>query len=417
MRVLVSDHWRNISPVLERLPHCEVVMIDRTEAVRAGLRNIWRFRMRFMHASSFRSPAGPAQHMDAAKAMQKRWSETKQEGILDSFAYKGIALQGVVEGLFDEIFLGRVPSLLEEVDQFYAMLQGLAPDIVMLRATVSQQLHFALLAFISKHLGIPSFELLHGMEYPGPGSHDSRHLAEYFGVYGKHTQRQMARWGFSEQQLPVIGSPRFDAYAKSKTTRETSAQPKGMTIFCTAPEIFFGATYDSYDIEEYFDMVAGAAKSVPSARVIIKLRAGGNRKTFYTRVIENAFKGVEYSIAEHEALGVLFAQSDVAVSCQSTVTLEAMQCGVPLVLLAATPGEEMMLTFNFKEMTDVGAVVLCHSGQELATALKSLSDSSNRQTMSERASAYLKSEFAFDGRAGERTAALIRSLVTKGRVG
>lgn len=412
VRIVASDYWRNIAPVLLHLPEAEVVMYDRKEALNAGIKNIWRYRMKFMHAADF---ARRAQYQaDALDALVKKWDEIQCE-FSDDLVLKGISVEPLVGELLDELVRIAAPTQAQEIDRIYAMLKHLKPTAVLLRATVSQQWHFLLLALVAKELNIPSVELVHGMEYVGQGSLDKRHLAAYVGVYGAQAHRQLVAAGFPSERAPVIGSPRFDAYKRSAVAR-TDSSSVPVHIFCTAPDLFMGITFDTYDIEDYFKSVADAVRGL-DVHVTIKLRPGPRREAFYRRTIAEAFKDIPHTVAQYERLQTLFAQADMAVSCQSTVTLEALQCGVPLTLYAATPVERMMLEHNFADMAQAGGVKLCLNAVALRAAVESLAgDPAARKTQAAAAKAYMAREFSFDGKAAERTAELIRSLATRGRV-
>ncbi len=411
VRVLASDYWRNIAPVLPHIPNVEVVMYDRKEVFSAGLKNIWRYRMRFMSAADFGEKGAHAGHEAAWDAVRKEWS-ARRASLVGESLFRDISIRPLIDGFLDEIMQTAVPAQMQEIDRTYAMLEWLNPQVILLRATVSQQWHFLLFALVGQKLGIPSIELLHGMEYVGQGSFDKRHLATYVGVYGAHTQRQLIAAGFPSAHIPIVGSPRFDQY-HSAEAEKPAHEKKDTVIFCTAPDLFLGGTFDTYDIEHYFRTIAESVRGVP-AEVIIKLRPGPRRESFYRRAVAEAFSGIPHQVAQYEPLKDLFAQADMAVSCQSTVTLEALQCNIPLVLYAATALERMMLEHNFRELAQAGAVELCMDDRELlASVSKVVLDREMQERLAGSATTYLAREFAFDGKSAERTAELVCSLAAQ----
>ena len=413
IRILASDYWRNIAPVLEHIPGAEVILCDRKQILNVRLRNAWRYHMRFLSLDSYRTPNREQARQEALHIIEETWKKTH---IPDSevMCIGNISLEPLFHEVLNEVIRSWLSSILQKIDELYALVDVLQPDIIMLRATVSQQWHFPLLALIAQVLNIPSLELLHGMEYPGPGAIDKRHLARYLGVYGTHTQRQMLQAGFTKERLPIIGSPRFDLYtleqyAQKRSERAITQSPK---IFCTAPDLFLGAAFDTYDIEHYFNSVAHAVRKIPEASVLIKLRPGRHRESFYRQAIAEAFAGIPHTIAQFESLRSLFPQVDLAVSCQSTVAIEALQCGVPLVLFAATPVEALMLKYNFADFAAEHAVALCLNKEDLYAVLPRLaSEAAIREGLSNAARVFLNREFAFDGKGALRTASFIHSLV------
>ncbi len=421
LRILASDYWRNIAPALQYLPGAEVILCDRKQVFNVRLRNAWRYRMRFMSLNHYKERGRARVRDEAMRTLLERW-EKAELSVTNVMLVGDISLKPLFDEVLEEVVHEWLPALLEKIDELYALVDTLRPDIVLLRATVSQQWHFPLLALIATVRGIPSLELLHGMEYPGPGSADKRHVAQYLGVYGTHTQQQMLQAGFKKENLPLIGSPRFDLYELKKYAQSRNEQIKDTShpvrIFCTAPDLFLGASFDTYDIEEYFSAVATAVREIPGATMIIKLRPGSHRETFYRRAIADAFTGISHTIAQYESLRELFPKTDLAVSCQSTVTLEALQCGVPLVLFAATPVETLMLKYNFTDFSAKGAVALCLNTEALSATLLELAQNAQaRGNLSHAARTFLDREYSFDGRGAERAAAFIRAVTKKGYAG
>lgn len=416
IRILASDYWRNIAPVLGHIPGAEVILCDRKQILNVRLRNAWRYRMRFLSLDSYQAHDREEARQRAFRTIKDTWRKIPVP-ISEVMRIGNISLEPLFREVLDEVIQSWLPSILQKIDELYALVDALQPDIIMLRATVSQQWHFPLLALIGQVRNIPSLELLHGMEYPGPGAIDKRHLARYLGVYGTHTQQQMLQVGFRKENLPIIGSPRFDTYAlqqyaRKRDERGTTQNPH---IFCTAPDIFLGAAFDTYDIESYFSSIAQSVREIRGASVLIKLRPGRHRETFYRRAIAKAFDGVPHTIAQFESLRDLFPQVDFAVSCQSTVAIEALQCGVPLVLFAATPVEALMLKYNFADFAREHAVVLCLNAEELNANVKKLAqDTDALTTLSHSSRVFLEREFAFDGKGALRAADFIRTVTGRG---
>lgn len=411
VRILASDYWRNIAPIMPHLHGPELFLFDRKEVFNLKLKNAWRYRTRFLSLTAYRSRTD-------RRAREKALTLLKQHNraVPGDMHVGAVSLKPLVEDLLKEVMDEWIPPILEKIDELYALIDTLRPDIVLLRATVSHQWHFPLLALIAKEHGIPSLELLHGMEYLGPGAFDKRHLAEFVGVYGRFIQRQMEGVGFSKMQVPIIGSPRFDryeleAYAKARKERSGSKHP--FTVFCTAPDVFIGGSFDTYDIEEYFAAVANAVRGLTDIHVLIKLRPGRTRETFYLETIRRIFKDIPHTVAQFEPLRELFPKATIAVSCQTTVTLEALQCGVPLVVYGGTPVEKRMLTSNFTEAANRGAVKLVSTQEELSRAVASLQSPEEQKTLTTAASTYLEQEFAFDGKAGLRAANVIMSVTSR----
>jgi len=412
LRILASDYWDNLAPYLKTINSAEVFLLDRRQAFHAGIFNIWRFRMRFVHMDAYASGAS-SERDTALKKIIETWQSIKKGSAMPAFLFRGFSLQPLIVKALDTIVADVASHVLKDIDDTYELLARLKPDVVELRSTMSGQTHFVILARVAREMGIPSLEMQHGIEYYGPGSMDRRHSAEHMGVYGLLTQRELQT---AEDSITthVVGSPRFDVYASIAETyrAKPTASHAGLTVLCIAPPIKPG-TIDTYDIEEYFSAIAAAARGATNVSVVIKLRAGYSRQSFYETTLSRAFEGVPYAIAQFEPLAGVFSQADIVVSHYSTTTLEALQCGKPLIYFGVSPGFERMAEYHLAPYAQNGALVISKTREELTRNMHTLAkDPKAREHMSRAATVFLEKEYAFDGKASERAAALITLLAS-----
>jgi hypothetical protein len=409
VKILASDYWKNLTPALQHLDSAEVILLDRKEAFNAGLRNIWKFRMRFLHLNSFSFP-GSSERASAKALFAKEWAALEQNADPAEFLFRGVTFQSLVFSVLDTIVADAQMETLIQIDEAHIMLERLKPDVVWLRATMSAQAHFSILAQVARAQHIPSLEMQHGLEYLGPGSMTKHHLAGYTGVYGPLIQKEMREAGDTNTTTVVVGSPRFDVY-KSLTNQATTRHPsleEGLSVLCIAPMVAPGLLMDSYDVEEYFSAIASAVRSIPPATIVIKLRAGDTRKPLFLQMIARLFEGVPYTIAQFEVLWELYPHADIVVSCYSTAVLEALQSLKPVIYLGLSVGEELMGKNHFTPYAQSGALRLAYRKEEVESVFAELaSDPSARDSLSEKGHDFLKREYAFDGHAGERAAALV----------
>lgn len=406
VRILASDYWSNVSLYIKHVESVEVLLLDRKEALRAGFRNIWKFRMRFLHldASSLRS-SGERTKMQEFFAVE--WQAIKAAHDEEQYTFRGISMRPLVMQALDTIVQTATHETLGDIDAAHVLLERMRPDLVILRSTISAQPHFFILAHVARAQGIPSLEMQHGLEYYGPGSTDRRHSAEYMGVYGPLTKKEMEEAGDKQVVPVVIGSPRFDVYASTPAIKREEV---GLSVLCIAPAMFPGL-FSSYDVLDYFDAVAGAVRKVPGASVVIKLRPGLSRDPFQLATFESAFAGIPHSIAKREPLWELYPKTDIVVTHYSTTALEALMCQKPLVYLGLSPAQRTMGEYQFKPYTDAGVMRMASSAEELVQTLAGLAaEDGTRERMGKNAAAFLEREYAFDGNASKRTAELICTL-------
>lgn len=415
IRILASDHWSNLAPALHYLDSAEVIFTDRQEMFRAGIANMWKFRMRFLHLDAF-SPRISGEQKPAQELFIREWQSVQARSDWSEFSFRGFSIQPLLVRALDSIVKESFAKTPKDIDDAHALVARLKPHVVMLRATVSSQTHFSILAQVAHTQGIPSVEMQHGIMYLGPGSMDKRHSAEFIGVYGRFVQNEM-KLEREEKSTPIIiGSPRFDVYARLKKSTKTGGakEIQKNTFLCIAPLVFLEASTDSYDVVEYFRVIASALQKIPNAHAILKLRAGPNRDPFLRTTIQTLFEGIPYTIAQFEPLSDLYPQADVVISCYSTAALEALQCGKPLVYLGLCSLDNMMGLHHFLKYVEEGAMRIASSKKELEHILVELANPMARKDLSEKAIAFLTREYAFDGKASERTAQFIETVVKKG---
>ncbi len=417
IRILASDYWKNISPYVKNLDSAEIILNDRLESFNAGLGNIWRFRMRFIHGDSF-VVTSTKHREEASENIRKEWKAIKGDHSLDAFAYRGVGLGGLLTSALDSIIGDAVTRVLKDIDDTHAMLERVFPHVVILRSTVSTQTHFVVLAQVAKSLGIPSIEMQHGLEYYGPGSVSLRHRAEFTCVYGPLTRQQMEGVGDTSTTAIEIGSPRFDVYVRAKNSRAPVSASKDkdqITILCVSPAIDPGGdSPDTYETYDYYQAVAEAVRQIPNARVIFKFRPGPNRDTFVRTSLARLFVETPYEIAQFETLASLLPRIDIAISCYSTALIESLQAGVPSIYLGLSPEQKMMGLHHFSYYEKEGAMRIATTKAELTNEISSLvSDPKLREALSAGAEAFLKKNYLFDGHSSERAAVFIQSLAIK----
>lgn len=415
-RILASDHWRNIAPIMSQLPQGELMLFDRGEIAKVGIRNLWRSRVRLFNFNSFSIRDREKDRAETQRLFVERWRDLRTKGFPE-FAVGGISLSPLFVEAFEELCTQVVPQTLRDIDGAYAMLNALAPDVVFLRATVSLQTHFYILAQAARALGIPSLELEHGLEYLGPGSNSKRRGAEYTAVYGQLVQDEFVTLGFPREKVPIVGSPRFDAYAKETSrAHQDGPERKGLSVLCVGSFVSMESAQDEYDLEDYYSAIARALEKIPNSSVVIKLRPGPARENYYRELINRIFARVPHTIAQYESLPELFASADIVVSYYSTFVLEALQFNKPTIVFSVEPREEAMIRFHFTRYAEAGGLLTAYSQDELEEAFCSLSsDITLRNRLAQGAKKILAQFFLFEGNASERTIELVKRLARNTR--
>lgn len=411
LRIVASDYWRNMAPVLTLLSDAvEVVMLDRGEAIAAGWRNIWRYKMRFMHLNHFLSFRAGLRARTHARNCKEEWHVVRDSVWNDiDLTFCRVDLRSSAEAIMNRLVTTAIPEVIADIEGTFALYGQLTPDAVWLRASISAQRHFAILPLVAEACDIPALEVQHGGEYLGPGSPTQQHPAQYFAVYGKLVADELRVLGYVNERLIEAGSPRFDAYVKDRKPKIES-QTKRITVLSNTPNGNIGERYGTYSVEEYFKALGDAVSAVSTAHLLIASRSTGIRSQFLQQARERGLGDVPYDSVGTTPLPELFRQADLFVCSHSTVVYEALLYRLPVIIASFAPVERMMTDFHFGSFEKAGALAIAHTPEELRELVGKLAgDESLRARMSAAGEAFMKEEFAFDGHASERIATQLRS--------
>lgn len=409
IRIIASDYWRNIAPVLDVMPEAEVTMIDRKEALKAGFKNIWRHNMRFMHLTRFLSLTERRKAMRYARECQKKWLAVKSGAWTSAdFMFCGVSLAPICERIMTRLIESAVPRVACDIAGAYAMYERLSPEAVWLRVSVSGQTHFSVLPLVARELGIPSLESQHGIDYSGAGSATRRHMAQYFALYGSLVAREFEVLGYDKERLLTAGSPRFDSYARTQPLVHRQGS-KTVNVLTTIPSVNPFERFGTYSVEEHFSALRGALAGNPQSKLTVTSR-NVNRVAFLHEAMERGLQSTPYDFAGPAPLPRLFADTDIFICGYSTVVYEALLHGLPTIVVAFAPQERLMTEYSFAPFEQAGALVIARTPEELKDALgRLLIDAGARERMGVAGREFMKENFSFDGHASERIATLLRS--------
>lgn len=411
IRVIASDYWRNIAPILHEIPDAELVLFDRSEIFKISISNIWRHKMRFMHSNDFLSRHARQETIQYSEECLKKWLTVRSsvmEGV--DYMFCGVSLVPVCEQIMKRLVEHAVPRVVGEIAATYRMYERLSPNTVLLRASVSGQIHFAVLPLVARQMNISALEVQHGGDYFGPGSPTRDRAAYFFATYGPLVCDELRNLDYAEDRLLAVGSPRFDAYARDAQKVSVRQKISEVTILTNTPSINIGERFGTYSIEEYFSALSKAVQNIPNSRLLVASRSASVRSVFGEEARVRGLNGVNYKNVGTTPLPKLFEQTDIFVCSHSTVVYEALLYRLPVVIASFAPVEKMMTDFHFSHFRDAGALLIAHTPKELADILQKLaSDPDARARMSAAGLEFMQKNFSFDGLASKRVAAFIRS--------
>lgn len=411
IRILASDYWRNISPILKELPEAELILLDRSEALKAGFSNIWRHKIHFVHIDHFLSNSTRQKALLYAKDVLEKWQETQTYAWKKvDFIFFGVSLESLCKRIMMRIIERAVPRVVCSIEGAYAMYEQLLPDTILLRASVSGQIHFAILPLVARQMNITALEVQHGGDYFGPGSPTRDRSAYFFATYGPLVCEELRHLNYKEDRLLAVGSPRFDAYILDVQNVMVQKKHLDLTILTNTPSVNLGERFGTYSAEEYFKALGRAVSGIPGAHLNVASRSNSFRVGFMKEARVRGLQGVAYEYVGATPLPQLFKQTDIFICSHSTVVYEALLYRLPVIVASFAPVEKMMTDFHFSRFQDAGALLIAHTPEELNGMLKKLaSDSDARRCMSIAGWKFMKQNFSFDGKASKRIAKFIRA--------
>jgi len=414
IRILASELWKNIEPLMSELAESELLLLDRAESLQIGFRNILSHRMQFVHTSDFITPAMHSEQRAQALHFKKQWKEYKAESRTANEAmFAGHALRSILISAVDH-FIHASERVLREIDGSQGLIEFFTPDVVMVRAGISAQTHFAVLCEIARLHDVPSLEVQHGILSAFEGDFTSNPSPEYIAEYGPIVREELEKHNFAPRSTFIdIGSPRFDVYTKQQERKPM--EDGTFRILHIGPQLSPGGWNDSYDVIDYFNTLASAARHIPHVHITVKLRATRVSEDFYREAIARAFKDIPHDIAIFEPLSELFSKADVVVSGHSTSFLEALLSGKPLIIDTSLPIFAELTRVDLGRHLAAGALKTAGTPEVLRDTLQTFAQSPKEcEAASKRALQFMREHYLFnDGKSSQRLADFIRSLAEK----
>ncbi len=418
MKIFVSDYWWHIDPFITRMNAIEITMMERKEVQNAKA-FLFKYKMRFNH------PSGYATRVIKHRAEEKRQYYERTWAALGAHpesskqcVWYGVNFWEVVRPAYEHLVTFFSKDVVEMIEMTERLLGRQHIQVVILRASMSGQIHFSTFGLVARAMGIPAIELQHGLEW-----HDEHSLSIYKNVdilasYGPLIKKDLEKVNGTALQVLNIGSPRFDQYRnkvvkkerKDALRRKLGLDETRPVLLYIATDIVPGQAHDTYSMLRLFKNMAAATRSIDGLQVIIKIRPGPAKEFFFKQSLKEAF-GEDCVIAQYENMHELISISDIVASSFSTVILEAMIAEKPLVLVGLDKNDRMLLGSHFLPYERANALRIARTKEELNQKVSSIvSNPGEGEEIVRNANNFLKESFCFDGKSAERMADFLETL-------
>jgi hypothetical protein len=253
----------------------------------------------------------------------------------------------------------------------------------------------------------------HGMGGTTLHSKKDKYENVIFIAVGEEQKKELMRWGIRKENIVVTGSPFFDKIAEFKLKKKANELEKVIT-FLTDDVV----ESKFMDKKEYFSYVRrylihlSRIKNVK--KIVIKLHPNEKYKSEYDSIVRSlGLKNVEIvQDAKKETLYSILRDSDLLINFGSTACVEGLMLDKDAILIGGILGDYCRIA-PYRE-----AVILMDKDDDLTSVVdKVLNNKKLKVMLKRRREEYLrKSFYRIDGKAHERVADLIFSLIMTGGV-
>ncbi|MEK7602520.1 MAG: hypothetical protein AAB472_03480 [Patescibacteria group bacterium] len=417
LRIYASEYWWHVAPFIQTMDDAEVVFMERKELRNIPWTEIRKHRIRFAHPVDATSRKMRRDTREIVKQFTREW-EAKRESVrsMEGFTYEGDNWWSLVEAAYEYLVTVYAERIVTDHKAFEALFKREHINRVLLRASVGgTQHHFFVAAQVARMLHIPSIELQHATEVVDAQSVHSRLAADYLASYGEATKENLTRnHGYDPNRIRAIGSPRFDSYTqrdsfteakKSEFLTTLGLNPEKPTLLYAVPsEIvdLYIANFDSYQIAHYFTELRAVQEHIPELQILAKFR-GGALTERYRDFLTELFPDGGIVLSDSRDIVSLMRASTLVLAGNSTLFLEALQADCPTLLYPLQPHDVVT------KQTYQAVLPAPDNADTLKNLVERLVfNQAERELLLTAQQAFLHTKYAFDGKASERIAALLR---------
>ena len=417
IRMFASDPWYRLEPFIKDMDDVELVMTRRKEIREMGWKNIWRTRARFHHRLDFIDTNRRALAKEHAQHIAHAWDALGEHpAFSESFTYRRISYWPIAKEMLDSLVKDHTEDAIDTIENTKELLRRYDINRVLLFASTKG--YNNIIANVAERMNIPSIELQHALSSTEASSPHTRLHTRYLAAYGLFTRRVYERVGVAPWRIVECGSPRFDHYAYpllpdaiENMRQKFHLDGTRLNVLVNVPQVYLSlefGNYTSYEVEHVLKDCAELQKKIPTLRFLLRPKPGFWRRSFYVRKeLLDLFEG-ETRYVQDENLHALLALSDMVVSGNSALVLEALMMKKPVIMFLPKK-----LDHDFQEFEDAGAVLVARTKEELIRHAAHLEDKENREALVKRADGFLRDNFIDDGKSSERVAAMIREITKK----
>jgi len=358
---------------------------------------------------------------NAAKKLREKWSILRENNIFkDSFQFQRISLWEIVNQRFDFLFGNHFINVIERLELIKKVIKTEKVSLVVLSNDLATA--YRAVALMAKQMRIRSLVIQHGLVGDVDNSADI--ISDKMAVWGKAHKERWIELGVEKEKLVITGCPRYDRYYRVfnvKKEREIINNVLNLNgykgIFVLPVEsgegfydfkYFLGPSYSYKDTDKFLSAIFKAMYEFPEKVLIVKNKPQDK----YGPLAKNLAKKMGLKnvlVTEDIDLFHLLPACELLISSQSTVILEALIVGKPVVTVNLRDTKDI---FPFAEK---GLAIGVYKAEDIPLAIRmALEDCYAREKLfNARKKLLYDYSFGQDGESSKRVARLMESMIDR----
>jgi len=355
--------------------------------------------------SSYSSKISSEKIIKKVKDIKKNWLELENnDDFKNIFNIKDINYWDIMKDHLEDVFTVQLPNWIRTYYAAIDLIEAEEPSLIVF--TYDAMPHEKSIILSSRFNNTPTLEVQHGVTNVDIGFVPL--YTDKVAVFGENSKQFFIGYGIDENRIEITGRPLYDSWTKdSKKNSEVLKHPdipKEGRIILMATSALFHHRLDTFNnIKNMYSSVVKTVRQFPDHTLVIKLHPSEDvdNYRYATEDPDNVIFVKDIGLTE------LINRSDMVITDISTIGLEAIMLGMPVITLNYTDKKDAM------PYASSGAAIGVYKPDDLKEAIdKILHDEDTQRTLEESRKQFLQDYlYKLDGRSSERVARLIEKMI------
>jgi len=330
------------------------------------------------------------------------------------FAYRGISIWELVKDTLLKFIVNHFPRIRSNIDLLEEIYSKKKIDLVVLRNDVKELERTIVLT--SKLFSIPTLVIQHGVLAEVNGH--NLLLADKFAAWGEASVSWYGKFNELSDRFFVTGNPKFDSVKKDNSGISKKDFCEKMSLDVEKRTILFATQqinkFSSFWADDIFYLTAEkileTIRRFPNKQLIIKADPYEDPKPYVDIIKRGNYQNAV--VIKDVDIYELFPHTDLLITLDSTVGLEAMLFRIPLITFNLTKRQDRV------PYAERGAALGVYKAEDLGTAIQGVFNDSSLCLEMQKAQTEFIKEFAYrlDGKSTKRLQDLILNTIPEKKV-